>query len=553
MFSPSLISMIWHSLREAVPHEDPLRKFQTMGEVAHYLKDLWQLYAARPLSPRRVPVIGRNDVGANYRQFAPYAEVVEVPPRTFVFGRIPVWLLIDYFADNHWRPSSGELLDLGTPLADSAAVFGAVGSLGLCNTLIPSTGTAPTVNVALVDSGISMPGGTANNFGGKLSHATSAGIELSPHAVDVLAVLLDRLNHHGALGDAEMHCALVAPPLAPIGLACFQHANSVELLNAVTALDTHIGATALPTCVNMSLGTHVGPHDGNSPLEDFIRTKFDVASRRYMHVAAGNDGVVGLSAVRTLSGALDEFLRLTVGPTGCTEILVELWWDAAGGTGLDVTVELSQLATGITIAPLRINSRTAGTTMGPSGVTGGPTCQALFHAACHGNRSCIAFSISATTTQVLANLDVDITLSSTAPMIVNAWLVVCDDERSSFVQSASSASIRVPATDAEVVAVAGVTGTRQPWIRSSRGPTANYGAVPAPNTPPYVAHLVSHPTSGSMGTSFASPRACADSAALMRTPGVVVVDSVDLAQKIIAANGGTVGALDPRLGFGVIV
>ena len=389
--------MIWHSLREAVPHEDPLRKFQTTGEIARYLKDLWQVYAALPLSPRRVPVIGRNDVRATYHQFSSYAEVVEVPPRNFVFGRIPVGLLVEYFADNYGRSSSDEFLDLGTPLADSAAVVGAAGSLGLCSTLIANTGMAPTVNVAFVDTGISLPGGTANNFGGRLSHASSAGIDLSPHAIDVLAVLLERLDHHGALGDAQMHCALVAPPLAPIGLACFQHANSVELLNAVTALDTHIGAAALPTCVNMSLGTHVGPHDGTSPLEDFVRTKFDVASQRYMHVAAGNDGVVGLSAVRTLCGALDEFLRLTVGPTGCTEILVELWWDAAAGTSLDVTVELSQMGAGITIAPLRINSGAAGTTMGPSGVTGGPTCQALFHAACHGNRSCIAFSISAAT------------------------------------------------------------------------------------------------------------------------------------------------------------
>lgn len=545
--------MIWHSLREAVSHDDPLRKFQTTGEIARYLKDLWKQYAELQLPPRQVPVIGRNSAHASYHQFAPYAEVVEIPPRTFVFGRIPVGLLIAYFADNYGRPGSHEFLDLGTPLADSATGAGATGALGLCNTLIARTGITPTVNVAFVDSAVSKSRGAPNGFGGKLGHAISVGVDLSPHAIDVLAVLLDRLDHHGALGDADMHCALVVPPAAPIGLACFDHANSVELLNAVKALDAHIGASARPTCVNMSLGTHVGPHDGNSPLEDFVRTKFDVASQRFVHVAAGNDGLAGVSAVSTLSGALDEYLRLTVGSTGCTEMLVELWWDAAAGTSLDVTVELSRLGTGVTIAPLRINSGTAGTTMGPSGVTGGPICKALFHAACHGTRSCVAFSVSGPTNPTLANLDVDITLSSATSMTVNAWLVVCRDQRSSFVQSASTASIRVPATDAQLLGVAGATTAGQPWIRSSRGPAASYGAAPAAGTPPYLAHLVSHPIAGSMGTSLASPRACADSAALLRPPGVVVADSADLARKIIAANGGTVGGLDPRLGYGVIV
>src|SRR5207244_66797 len=123
-----------------------------------------------------------------------------------------------------------------------------------------------------------------------------------------------------------------------------------------------------------------------------------------------------------LDANIDEVLRLRLGASGCTEVLVELWWDAAAGSSLNATVELSQLGTPISIAPLTISSTSAGTTMGPSGVTSGPICQALFHAACHGNRSCIAFSISAPTKTALANLVADITLSSTTPATVNAWL-----------------------------------------------------------------------------------------------------------------------------------
>jgi hypothetical protein len=53
-------------------------------------------------------------------------------------------------------------------------------------------------------------------------------------------------------------------------LGCFEQHCAPERLTAAQAIDTLLNADQLPAVVNMSLGTHVGPHNGQSPLEHYI-------------------------------------------------------------------------------------------------------------------------------------------------------------------------------------------------------------------------------------------------------------------------------------------
>ena len=48
----------------------------------------------------------------------------------------------------------------------------------------------------------------------------------------------------------------------------------------------------------MSLGTHVGPHNGNSALEEYIAKKLIRPRDRFLVAAAGNYGGTGVSAKR---------------------------------------------------------------------------------------------------------------------------------------------------------------------------------------------------------------------------------------------------------------
>ena len=125
---------------------------------------------------------------------------------------------------------------------------------------------------------------------------------MSDHAERVLSVLLERLQKKSVLNDTALTCALVRPPSAFIktGLPCFDQACATEMLTAVKALDTYLATDNLHTCINMSLGTHVGPHNGESPLEDYIAKTLTKTTgsgkKRFLVVAAGNEGGTGWSA-----------------------------------------------------------------------------------------------------------------------------------------------------------------------------------------------------------------------------------------------------------------
>src|SRR5258708_5373942 len=294
---------------------------------------------------------------------------------------------------------------------------------------------------------------------------------MSSHAVAVLWALIERLHQHSILDQTDLYCALVPPPESSVGKTCFTHGNSPEMLTALQMRGNTVGAISLPVIINMSMGTHVGPHNGDSPLESYVMTLPSPSTQRYFFVPAGNDGQSGISASRALSGGQPDFLRVRAQWPGANEILIEFWWCQADGGDLTIDAE-AQNEHGqslIVAGSLRIDSASAGGvqfTRRTNPISGYSTFSSLFHANCHNGMSCIAFGLTSPTTSNATILD--FTLTSQRDVVVNAWIVVSSDKQAHFVGSNEACNLRVPSTLDELICVAGVDSARQPWVASSR-------------------------------------------------------------------------------------
>jgi hypothetical protein len=120
-----------------------------------------------------------------------------------------------------------------------------------------------------------------------------------------------------------------------------------------------------------------------------------------------------------------------------------------------------------------------------------------------------------------------------------------------FLEGGPQGTLRVPATATGVVAISGIGGPNQPWSHSSRGPAGDYSV--GGTSPPQVPHLA-YPVKATSaprdeGTSFASPRACADTAKFLRgKPAGQTID--DLVNNHLSRPGPALPAWNPRTGYG---
>ncbi len=285
-----------------------------------------------------------------------------------------------------------------------------------------------------------------------------------------------------------------------------------------------------------------------------------------MHVSAGNDGMTGFAARRILVAGVNESLKLRTGREGASELLIEFWWRDPGlGHTCSVSVmPYDEAGTPLFIGPLVVNSAIAGATLAPAVPSfRGVLCSTLFHDRCHRGMSCTALALSTKDPDDLKNLEIEIELGSTSDVVMAAWVVECTDRGTAFVEGGSDATLCVPSTAEQVISVAGVQTSGQPWSKSSRGPVYDYtihthlplgiktigSAAPAPSVSYSV--LLGH--AGEEGTSFASPKACGDSAHVLLQPGKsgLALNPDQLIDEILAPVGGK-GNWDHRSGWGVI-
>lgn len=588
MFSPSLTSMLLHSLWIDVKPQPGYTHLPTPRDVENDLRSLLHRIGDSPIPMPSIPTGGYTegipDLGPNVQPIPP---IDQGAGHQYLFGRVPVDVLINKFHTSYALPSGTEYLDLGTSLREAQHFH----PTGLTNCLTslssyPRTVFNPTrMTVAVIDRGVDLPPHLRQEtLGGRLRHLIDD-VDFSEHASLVLTELIERLASHQLLDTCDLVCALIKPPQNPIGRKCFRHANIVELAHAIRVLSAYIvdpgnGVSGLPLVTNLSMGTHVGPHDGGSPLENLIERRLPFDQQRYLVCSAGNDGLAGLSARRELRNGSRDFMRIQTSPAGCEDILVELWWEERSPATMSVTARVCNRQKQAVCMPIFIDANGSLIT-GAKLATANPgfksvVCESLYHARCSANFSCAAFAMSASTASDLADLTIDIELrcSDHSSVAVNAWIVVADNDGASFVGGGSDSSITVPATYEQAISVAGVEDVLsndpafrpQPWQESSRGPAANYGTNghQSSTTLPKLAHRVDSSIAG-FGTSYAAPRAAGDvvecvllAAATSYLPRNIkqYADADELAKSMIVRHGATAAPGMPdrdRIGFGAII
>jgi hypothetical protein len=318
--------------------------------------------------------------------------------------------------------------------------------------------------------------------------------------------------------------ALVCNPTADEvrrSAGCFDQHCAPEMLTAVQEINKLLDGDKLPAVVNMSLGTHVGPHNGSSPLEAYVAGSVFKPSDRFLFASAGNEGGKGISSRLELRKGEADYMELIVDGT-CTELLVEFWWDDSGPADIEMATLTS--GSGLVQTPITIAPGLALATFSPAPVGPRPNMGffSLLHAPSHGKMACIAFAITRTAAAAGApalpelRVSFDITAKS-ADATVHAWIVLCEKARKThFTQGGPEWTIVAPASDPKAMSVAGYHQTLgQMWRGSSRGPASRYAVT---TKSPVMAHL-SHPpassTSSEHGTSYASPRAAADATQIL--------------------------------------
>lgn len=568
MFSPSLITAIVHSCywgKAGVPDDVSVG----VADASHWMDLLRHHIHALPHKLNweiRIPVVGRvansNMLSGTVRESAVTSRL-DGEGSEFVCGRIPLQALSDQLIELRNRGSDVEYLDLGTPIDTCAAVVGQAVEDD-CLDWLRQTAQLGTeeVRVVLVDTGEHVKGARPANFDRRLTHLIDTDIVMSPHALKVLWVLLERLAGLNILGRTAIFCSLIRMPDPDnmIGLECFKHAGIVEVGAAFRALDRLTTSGGAPLVINLSIGTHVGPHNGESPLEELLRLKFRVEDQRYLVAAAGNDGLRGVTARRELTGNVREFLRVVAGGLDSRELLLEFWWEQAGQSTVSISVRPKFANHQPVCQSISIDANSAGAVMSAQGpYRRSFILQSLCHAKCHGDMHCIAFGISAGPDRSLNGMYFDIELQSTVGVVINAWIVVSTDKTTAFTMGSADGTITVPATESSVLSVAGANQDG-PWAESSRGPVGVYAplsSASSSDTAPLIAH---DPTAhGDHATSFAAPKATADVAELVmdaqirqRLTGSAMLASELFKSAFPNVAASTVKWKDNRTGYGTL-
>jgi len=235
-----------------------------------------------------------------------------------------------------------------------------------------SGNTGKNVIVGLVDTGIDLTHGDFKDSQGKsrllyvLNQNT--GKECTKQQIDAGSCTEKDTDGHGThvLGTASGNGAATGNGKAPfryIGMA--PEANLIvvnttfydtDLLDGITYIEDKATALGLPVVINLSLGGHLGPHDGTSNFE----VAMDNASGtgRVIVTAASNEGQSGPipnspihasdlgGTYKVINGTVGPTVRISV-PSGSTDVILDLWYAGADKMGVKVSNP-----TGTCVAPL---------------------------------------------------------------------------------------------------------------------------------------------------------------------------------------------------------
>lgn len=540
MFTPPLTTMMLHSFWPEFDIATEIDSFKGESEFALRIGEWFRRSQFSSDDMPEIPVIARFAGQRSIPSFFGTDVESEESARlggSIVSARVRLDQLLKHYLQYHGLDEQQEIFDLGTPIIPAAVTSG-LSFRDQCEEWLKNTDqNSPKVHICIIDRGEKSASGP-DDFAGNLTHAETSNVKMSDHALYVLYALLERLDSFGGLSDCKIYCSLVRPPARQVGKKCFAHSNSTEMVTALRKARKLLSSVSNPVLLNMSMGTHAGPHNGKSPLETQVQ-KLMAPSDRFFFASAGNEGLKGVANRVDLGVDEQDTMLLHTGPAQKEELLIEFWWREPPKNGdVQFDVQISEYDAGKKSFVTKFGTPLGISALASASVLTRQTthkfknvlCASLFEKKCYSGMSCAALGLSTKPgSGGFPIMQVEITIRSIGnPAAVNSWLVVSDDPGTAFVEGSKSGSVTLPASDLAVVSVGGIHRSNRkliPWARASRGRASvytDYTYTPPSQDEsqraPWLASRVELSVTSDMGTSFASPRACADAVKVLLNP-----------------------------------
>jgi subtilisin-like proprotein convertase family protein len=202
------------------------------------------------------------------------------------------------------------------------------------------------------DWALNVVDGVAGNAGGQILNwrlrinQTVYGGDYTGHGTMVAGVASGGADGSPYAGMATSTQLIVVKATVDATSTMFSEA---DVMDALSYIDQRATLAGLPYVVNMSLGGHMGAHDGSSPLEQLIDATFGSAPGKAIVVSAGNEGAQPIHAESALvppssPSYLGTRFKII---TGADDIFLDIWYDGAN----DYNFQLIEPSPGFAIIP----------------------------------------------------------------------------------------------------------------------------------------------------------------------------------------------------------
>lgn len=334
--------------------------------------------------------------------------------------------------------------------------------------------------------------------------------------------------------------------------------NSRHLLEAVDYIFTKADELNKSAVVNLSLGTHGGPHDGSTPVEQWLDRLLEKPGRAIV-IAAGNSWQQRSHAQGTVTRTQPVTLRWEKFPEDMTDNELEVWY--AGASNLNVTLVLPG---GQRLGPVTLGSSTFLTQQGNR-------VGRVIHRQRDSSNGDNQINILLGASVPAGIWGVELSTVDSSPVNFHSWIERDDDRRdgfggiirnqSRFVAGDENAAftigsiscgkhtLAVGSYDAKVIA-------RDLSVFTAEGPTRDGKQKPEISAPGHrVIAASSESTNGSIqmsGTSMAAPHVTGLVALLMQAAGRKLTNAEirDAVIKSVRMNPPANNAWHPRYGNG---
>lgn len=291
--------------------------------------------------------------------------------------------------------------------------------------------------------------------------------------------------------------------------------NSRRLLEAVEYIFTKADALGLPAVVNLSLGTHGGPHDGSTLAEQGFDALLEKPGRAIV-LSAGNSRGRQSHAAGTVTAAQPRRLQWQINPGDMTGNEMEVWY--SGAQQLRVTLHTP---TGVALGPVApgdpaMEIRKGGVVVG-----------LIINRSNDPNNGDNQIDILLSPTLPSGIWQVELTTPNAQPVAFHAWIERDDRGRSMFSAqdtdtSHTIGSISCSKNTLVVGAYNAVVPARDIAPFSSEGPTRDGRLKPEVSAPGVGINAAMGTTQGLIrmsGTSMASPHVTGLTALVLQKQG----------------------------------